>query len=51
MRDSSELAAGDPVIAPAPVTQPDAERRAAGGEDLEVTDWYFSRRKLKSAAD
>ena len=42
---------GDPVIAPAPVTQADAEKRAAGGEDLEVTDWYFSRRKLKSAAD
>jgi peroxiredoxin 2/4 len=42
---------GDPVIAPAPVTQADAEKRSAGGEDLEVTDWYFSRRKLKSAAD
>jgi len=42
---------GDPVIAPAPVTQADAEKRAAGGDDLEVTDWYFSRRRLKSAAD
>ena len=42
---------GDSVIAPAPVTQAGAEKRAAGGEDLEVTDWYFSRRKLKSAAD
>jgi len=28
-----------------------AEKSAAGGEDLEVTDWYFTRRNLKSAAD
>jgi peroxiredoxin (alkyl hydroperoxide reductase subunit C) len=42
---------GDPVIVPAPLTQADAEKRAAGGEDLEVMDWYFTRRNLKSAAD
>jgi peroxiredoxin (alkyl hydroperoxide reductase subunit C) len=42
---------GDPVIVPAPVTQDDAEKRAEGSEDLEVTDWYFSRRKLENAAD
>ena len=51
MRDSGELAAGDAVIVPAPVTQADAEKRTASGEDLEVTDWYFTRRKLESAAD
>jgi hypothetical protein len=38
---------GDPVIAPAPVTQADAEKRAAGGEDLEVMDWYFQPQEAK----
>ena len=42
---------GDPVIAPAPVTQADAEKRAAGEEGLEVTDWYLARRTLETAAD
>jgi peroxiredoxin (alkyl hydroperoxide reductase subunit C) len=42
---------GDPVIVPAPITQADAEKRAAGGADLEVTDWYLTRKKLTAAAD
>jgi peroxiredoxin (alkyl hydroperoxide reductase subunit C) len=37
---------GDPVIVPAPITQEDAEKRAASaGDGLEVTDWYFTKRK------
>ena len=42
---------GEAVIVPAPITQADAEKRAAGGQGLEVTDWYLSRRKLGAAAD
>ncbi|HZQ70689.1 MAG TPA: peroxiredoxin [Terriglobales bacterium] len=42
---------GDHVIVPAPITQADAEKRAAGGADLEVTDWYLTRKKLAAAAD
>jgi peroxiredoxin (alkyl hydroperoxide reductase subunit C) len=45
---------GDPVIIPAPVTQDDAEKRTqetADREDVEVTDWYLTRRKLETAAD
>jgi peroxiredoxin (alkyl hydroperoxide reductase subunit C) len=42
---------GEPVIVPAPVTQADAEKRAAGAPGLEVTDWYLSRKKLGAAAD
>jgi peroxiredoxin (alkyl hydroperoxide reductase subunit C) len=42
---------GDSVIVPAPQTQADAEKRAAGAPGLEVTDWYLTRRKLSSAAD
>jgi peroxiredoxin (alkyl hydroperoxide reductase subunit C) len=42
---------GEAVIVPPPQTQADADRRAAGGPGLEVTDWYFTRRKLSSAAD
>jgi len=42
---------GDPVIVPAPITQADAEKRAAGGPGVEVTDWYLSRKKLGAAAD
>src|SRR5579864_75429 len=43
--------AGDPVIAPAPVTQADAEKRSAGEDGLEVTDWYLARKNLETAAD
>jgi peroxiredoxin (alkyl hydroperoxide reductase subunit C) len=42
---------GDAVIVPAPITQADAEKRAAGGADLDVTDWYLTRKKLTAAAD
>lgn len=42
---------GDPVIAPPPVTQADAEKRSAGEEGLEVTDWYLARKNLETAAD
>ncbi len=42
---------GDAVIVPAPITQADAEKRAAGGADLEVTDWYLTRKKIAAAAD
>jgi len=42
---------GDPVIVPAPITQADAEKRAAGGPDLEVTDWYLTRKRISAAAD
>ena len=37
---------GDPVIVPAPITQKDAEERAKGPAGMEVTDWYFTKRKL-----
>lgn len=37
---------GDAVIVPAPITQADAEKRAAGGDGLDVKDWYFSKKKL-----
>ena len=37
---------GDPVIVPAPITQADAEKRAAGGAGLDVKDWYFTKKKL-----
>jgi peroxiredoxin (alkyl hydroperoxide reductase subunit C) len=42
---------GDAVIVPAPITQADAEKRAAGGADLDVTDWYLTRKKIAAAAD
>ena len=42
---------GDPVIVPAPLTQADAEQRAAGAPGLEVTDWYLTKKKLAAAAD
>lgn len=42
---------GDPVIVPAPLTQADAEKRAAGAQGLEVTDWYLTKKKLAAAAD
>ncbi|HET7207009.1 MAG TPA: peroxiredoxin [Terriglobales bacterium] len=41
---------GDAVIVPAPATQADAEKRAAGAPGLEVTDWYLSKKKLGAAA-
>ena len=37
---------GEPVIVPAPITEPDAEKRAAGGDGLEIKDWYFAKKKL-----
>jgi peroxiredoxin 2/4 len=36
---------GDKVIVPAPITQPDAEKRVADSA-LEVTDWYFSKKNM-----
>jgi hypothetical protein len=51
MRDASELASGDAMIVPAPITYADAEKRGAGGSGLEVTDWYLTRKKLGAAAD
>ncbi len=42
---------GDSVIVPAPITQADAETRAAGAPGHEVIDWYLTRRKLGAAAD
>jgi peroxiredoxin 2/4 len=42
---------GDSVIVPAPLTQADAEKRvAANGNGLDVTDWYFTKKKLGSSA-
>lgn len=42
---------GEPVIVPAPATQADAEKRAAGAPGLEVADWYLTRKRLGAAAD
>lgn len=42
---------GEAVIVPAPITQADAEKRAAGAAGMEVTDWYLTRKKLSAAAD
>jgi peroxiredoxin (alkyl hydroperoxide reductase subunit C) len=42
---------GDAVIVPPPLTQADAEKRAAGSPGMEVTDWYLTRKKLAAAAD
>ena len=42
---------GEPVIVPAPLTQLDAEKRvASNGSGQEVTDWYFTKKKLAAAA-
>ncbi len=41
---------GDPVIVPAPITQTDAEKRAAGQEGHDVKDWYFTKKKLAPVA-
>jgi len=37
---------GESVIIGAPITQQDAEKRAAGGDGLEIKDWYFAKKKL-----
>jgi hypothetical protein len=38
------------VIVGAPITQADAEKRvASNGNGLEVTDWYFTKKKLTAA--
>jgi len=42
---------GDAVIVPAPITQADAEKRVqSNGTGVEVTDWYFTKKKLAAAA-
>src|SRR5438067_4391814 len=42
---------GDAVIVPAPITQADAERRVqSNGTGVDVTDWYFTKKKLAAAA-
>lgn len=42
---------GDPVIVPAPITQADAEKRVqSNGSGVDVTDWYFTKKKLAAAA-
>ena len=41
---------GDAVIVPAPVTQTDAEKRASGGDGLDVKQWYFTKKKIAPAA-
>jgi len=42
---------GDAVIVPAPLTQADAEKRvASNGSGQDVTDWYFTKKKLSAAA-
>ncbi|HET9741842.1 MAG TPA: peroxiredoxin [Terriglobales bacterium] len=42
---------GDAVMVGAPITQADAEKRVAtNGSGLDVTDWYFSKKKLAEAA-
>jgi len=41
---------GDAVIVPAPITQADAEKRVqSNGSGLDVTDWYFTKKKLSAA--
>ena len=41
---------GDSVIIGAPITQADAEKRvASNGNGLEVTDWYYTKKKLTAA--
>ena len=42
---------GDAVIVPAPITQADAENRVqSNGNGVDVTDWYFTKKKLAAAA-
>lgn len=40
---------GDSVVVPPPATQADAEKRMAQSE-LEISDWYLSKKKLAKAA-
>jgi peroxiredoxin 2/4 len=37
---------GDAVVAPAPATQADAEKRAGGAAGLDVKSWYLSTKEL-----
>ena len=37
---------GEPVIVPAPITQHDAAERVKGGKDLDVKEWYFTKKNL-----
>jgi peroxiredoxin (alkyl hydroperoxide reductase subunit C) len=41
---------GDPVIVPAPITQHDAAERAKGGKELDVKDWYFTKKTLDNGS-
>ena len=41
---------GEPVIVPAPLTQQDAEKRAAAKDGMEVKDWYLAKKRLAEAA-
>jgi peroxiredoxin (alkyl hydroperoxide reductase subunit C) len=41
---------GEPVIVPAPLTQADAEKRAASHDGMDVKDWYLAKRTLAEAA-
>lgn len=42
---------GDEVIVPAPITQADAEKRVqSNGAGVDVTDWYFTKKKLTAAS-
>jgi peroxiredoxin (alkyl hydroperoxide reductase subunit C) len=38
---------GDDVIVPPPLTQGEANDRAKGGQKLDVTDWYFAKKRLE----
>ncbi len=37
---------GDPVVVAAPATQAEAEKRAAGGNGLDVKSWYLSTKEV-----
>ena len=42
---------GDEVIVPAPITQADAEKRVqSNGSGVNVTDWYFTKKKLSAVS-
>ncbi len=43
--------AGDPVIVPPPLTTEDAEKRMAGGANMEVQDWYLTRKHIGGKAE
>jgi len=39
------------VIVPAPITQADAEKRVqSNGSGVNVTDWYFTKKRLSAAS-